>query len=148
MRVLNRDALRSGIAFAIASAVLALTPGYAHDRSAGLAPLRANTTLDAQALTTDSATIESFAAVAAECVGDEAKYWRMRNLLLARAGLWSSGESLESYVVLAADAGLEPSAFTKCFESRRALQLSLAHRYAPAAPAFAEPTATRPALKT
>ena len=70
----------------------------------------------------------------------------MIDLLLARAGLWSSGESLESYVVLAADAGLEPSAFTKCFESRRALQLSLAHRYESAAPAFAEPTATRPAL--
>jgi hypothetical protein len=127
MKLFGRGASRFCSALGMASAMLSLTPGYAQDV---LAP------------------VESFAAVAAECVGDEAKYWRMRNLLLARAGLWSSGESMESFAVLAADAGLEPSAFARCFESRRPLQRSLAHRHEIAVPAFAEPAAAPRPLRT
>jgi len=148
MRLSGRSASRFCIALSIVSAMVSSTPGYAHNGPVSVAPLHSAARLASTASAVDPVAVESFAAVAAECVGDEAKYWRIRNLLLARAGLWSSGESTESFTMLAADAGLEPSAFVKCFESRRALQRSLAHRDEVAAPAWTELAAAPPPLRT
>ena len=142
MRLSGRSASRFCIALGIASAVVSSTPGYAHNGPVSVASSHSAARL--ASTPAEPVAVESFASVAAECVGDEAKYWRIRNLLLARAGLWSSGESTESFTVLAADAGLEPSAFVKCFESRRAQQRSLAHLDEVVAPAWTELPATPP----
>jgi hypothetical protein len=113
MKLVCRSASRFSLAIAIVAACLVPGP----DR------MRGNDAVPAPSVSAESLLLSN---VAVECVSDEAKYWRMRNLLLARAGLWSSGEAIESFAVLAADAGLEPSAFVRCFEIRRAQQRALA----------------------
>src|SRR5262245_31536540 len=96
MKLVCRGASRYGLAPAVVVAAFSiLLPCYTHgDRGAAEQPATADSPL--------------LAAIDVECVSDEVKYWRMRNLLLARAGLWSSGETIESFAALAADAGLEP----------------------------------------
>jgi hypothetical protein len=131
MKLVCRGTSRFSLAIGgVVAAFSMLTPGHMQE---DLSPLE-------RPLST-SAAAQLFAAVAVECISDEAKYWRMRNLLLARAGLWSSGEAIESFAVLAADAGLEPSAFVRCVENRRAQQRALADRKASGAPTFAPWTA-------
>src|SRR5262245_29443670 len=75
MALVCRGAARFSLAVGIVAAAFStLTPGFAPvDRGAAEQPATADSPL--------------LAAVAVECVSDEVKYWRMRNLLLARAGL-------------------------------------------------------------
>jgi hypothetical protein len=133
MKLVCRGVSRFSLAIAcVVAAFSTLTPGGIEGDVSASDPLFS-----------DSAESLLLSSVAVECISDEAKYWRMRNLLLARAGLWSSGEAIESFAVLAADAGLEPSAFVRCVESRRAQQRALADRNASSAQTFVASTQAR-----
>jgi hypothetical protein len=132
MKVVSRSASRHSLAIAVVAVFSLASPSQMRGDPGTAAPA---SSVSAESLL--------FTNVAVECVSDEAKYWRMRNLLLARAGLWSSGEAIESFAVLAADAGLEPSAFVRCFELRRAQQRALADRAASSPPTLAPWTGNR-----
>lgn len=68
------------------------------------------------------------AAVAAECAGDQGKFWEMHDLLFSAVGRWAADESATDaeLVVLADEAGLDGAEFVACFEGRDALQRVLA----------------------
>jgi protein-disulfide isomerase len=63
------------------------------------------------------------AAAAAECAGDQGKFWAMHHRLFAQMERWSTGEDPDMALVqLAADLELDRAQFTACLMSRKALE--------------------------
>jgi protein-disulfide isomerase len=70
------------------------------------------------------------AAAAAECAGDQGKFWAMHHLLFERIEQWSTGDDPDAALVrLAADLGLDGAKFTACLTSRKALERVLRDLY-------------------
>jgi protein-disulfide isomerase len=70
------------------------------------------------------------AAAAAECAGDQGKFWAMHHLLFERAEQWSSGDDPDPALGrLAADLGLDRAQFTTCLTGRKALERVLRDLY-------------------
>jgi protein-disulfide isomerase len=70
------------------------------------------------------------AAAAAECAGDQGKFWAMHHVLFERVEQWSAGDDPDSALVrLAADVGLDRAQFTACLTSRQALERVLRDLY-------------------
>ncbi|MCX6041795.1 MAG: thioredoxin domain-containing protein [Caldilinea sp.] len=55
------------------------------------------------------------AGVAAECAGEQEKFWEMHDLLFETVSAWSIGDPTPIFVDLAAQLDLDPDAFTACF---------------------------------
>lgn len=69
------------------------------------------------------------AAAAAECAGEQDKFWKMKRLLFEEAEAWTEGAPDEAIVALAGDAGLDTGAFRACFEGRKAMERVLKDIY-------------------
>jgi protein-disulfide isomerase len=70
------------------------------------------------------------AAAAAECAGDQGKFWAMHHLLFERVEQWSAGDDPDPALGrLAADVGLDRARFTACVTSRKALERVLRDLY-------------------
>ncbi len=70
------------------------------------------------------------AATAAECAGDQGKFWPMHHLLFEQMEKWSNGEDTDTALVrLASDLGLDRAQFTACLMSRKALERVLHDLY-------------------
>lgn len=70
------------------------------------------------------------AATAAECAGDQSKFWAMHHLLFERMAQWSTGDDPDTALVrLAADLQLDRPQFTACLTSRKALERVLGDLY-------------------
>jgi protein-disulfide isomerase len=70
------------------------------------------------------------AAAAAECAGDQGKFWPMYHLLFAQMEQWSHGDNPDTALVqLAANLELDRSQFTACLMSRQALERVLRDLY-------------------
>lgn len=70
------------------------------------------------------------AATAAECAGDQGKFWPMHHLLFERLQQWSGDDDPDAALKrLAADVGLDPSQFSACLTSRKALERVLRDLY-------------------
>ncbi len=68
------------------------------------------------------------AAVAAECAGNQGRFWEMHDLLFATVTRWA-GPGVDTdaeLVALAGELGLEAAAFSACFGGREAVQRVLA----------------------
>jgi len=62
------------------------------------------------------------AAAAAECAGDQGRFWAMHHRLFERMELWSTGDDPDTALIqLAADLELDRGQFSACLQSRRAL---------------------------
>lgn len=60
------------------------------------------------------------AARAAECAGEQGKFWGMHDLLLQRQRAWQSrGDAAETFTAYASEAGADPEAFAACYTSDR-----------------------------
>ena len=69
-------------------------------------------------------------AAAAECAGNQGKFWAMHHVLFAQLEQWSNGEDPDTALVqLAADLELDRAQFSACFMSRRALERVLRDLY-------------------
>lgn len=62
------------------------------------------------------------AAVAAECAGEQGKFWPMHDRLFADVERWTRDPPESTLTAVAADAGLEKAAFEACLDGRRALE--------------------------
>ncbi len=63
------------------------------------------------------------AATAAECGGDQGKFWAMHHQLFERMERWATGDDPEAALVqLAADLELDRAEFSACLQSRNALE--------------------------
>lgn len=71
----------------------------------------------------------ALAAAAAECAGDQGKYWSMHALLYQTVEEWAVEEAESRLLNLAPRAGLEASAFKSCLSGRRALERVLKDLY-------------------
>jgi protein-disulfide isomerase len=70
------------------------------------------------------------AAAAAQCAGDQGKFWPMHRLLFERLEQWSTSDDPDATLtVIAADLGLEKTRFTVCLASRQALEPALRDLY-------------------
>jgi protein-disulfide isomerase len=70
------------------------------------------------------------AAAAAECAGDQSKFWTMHHLLFAQMEQWSNGVDPDTALVqLAVDLELDRAQFTTCLTSRKALERVLRDLY-------------------
>ena len=70
------------------------------------------------------------AGAAAECAGDQGKFWPMHHLLFERMDQWAKGDDPDTALVrLAADLGLDKTQFTACLASRKALERVLRDLY-------------------
>jgi protein-disulfide isomerase len=70
------------------------------------------------------------AAAAAECAGDQGKFWAMHHRLFEEREQWSNGDDSDPvFVRLAADVGLDRGQFTACLTSRKALERVLRDLY-------------------
>ena len=65
----------------------------------------------------------SVAAAAAECAGDQGKFWAMHHLLFERMEQWSTGDDPDTASEdLAAELELDQAQFSACLQSRKALE--------------------------
>jgi protein-disulfide isomerase len=63
------------------------------------------------------------AAAAAQCAGDQGKFWLMHHSLFERMDQWSTSDDVDVALAgIAADLGLETSRFTSCLTGRQALE--------------------------
>ncbi len=62
------------------------------------------------------------AAVAAECAGDQGRYWEMNRLLFESQSQWAVDDPDKVLVGLAEQLGLDKSRFSACLSSRQALE--------------------------
>src|SRR5262249_39481505 len=70
------------------------------------------------------------AAAAAECAGDQDKFWAMHHRLFEQMEQWSSGADPDTALLrLAADLELDRAKFTACLTSRKALERVLRDLY-------------------
>ena len=70
------------------------------------------------------------AAVAAECAGDQGKFWVMHHALFERMEEWSGVNDADAALAkIAANLGLESKRFTACLESRKTLERVLRDMY-------------------
>ncbi|MBN1640072.1 MAG: thioredoxin domain-containing protein [Anaerolineae bacterium] len=69
------------------------------------------------------------AAAAAECAGDQGKFWEMHDLLFEAQETWSVDEPGPVLLDLAAQVGLDVEGFEACFGSREALERVLVDLY-------------------
>jgi protein-disulfide isomerase len=69
------------------------------------------------------------AAAAAECAGDQGRFWDMYHLLFERQSEWSEAAPDDALPALAAELGLDEAAFAGCFDSRQAMQRVLDDLY-------------------
>jgi protein-disulfide isomerase len=69
------------------------------------------------------------AAVAAECAGEQGRYWEMHDRLFAHQDDWSGASAETSLPGLARQLGLDPQRFQQCFDGRKALERVLADLY-------------------
>lgn len=66
------------------------------------------------------------AGAAAECAGDQGRFWEMYELLFEEVERWTEGSVDDELVALAGDIGLDTAAFETCYNSRGALERVLA----------------------
>lgn len=64
----------------------------------------------------------ALAAVAAECAGDQGRYFEMRQRLYATVATWAQPDAEAKLLALAGDLKLDPVAFERCFNGRPALE--------------------------
>ena len=70
------------------------------------------------------------AAAAAECAGDQGKFWAMHHRLFEQMEQWSNGDDPDTALVrIAADLQLNRTQFTACLTSRKALERVLRDLY-------------------
>ena len=70
------------------------------------------------------------AAAAAECAGDQGKFWVMHHALFERMEEWSGVNDADAALAkIAANLGLESKRFTACLESRKTLERVLRDMY-------------------
>jgi protein-disulfide isomerase len=70
------------------------------------------------------------AAAAAECAGDQGKFWAMHHRLFEQMEQWSNGEEPDTALVqLATDLELDRAQFAACLQSRKALERVLRDLY-------------------
>jgi len=69
------------------------------------------------------------AAVAAECAGDQQKYWDMHHLLHEKSESWTNDNAETALRALARELQLDMPAFLSCFNSRQGLELVLQDLY-------------------
>jgi protein-disulfide isomerase len=70
------------------------------------------------------------AAAAAECAGDQGKFWAMHHLLFERMEQWSKSDDPDrALVALGAELKLQKAQFATCLMSRKALERVLADLY-------------------
>jgi protein-disulfide isomerase len=70
------------------------------------------------------------AAAAAECAGDQARFWEMHHLLFESMDQWSTGDDPDSMLLsLAESLDLSMDAFAACFNSRQAMERVLSDLY-------------------
>ena len=62
------------------------------------------------------------AAVAAECAGDQQRYWEMHGLLHADSEPWANDDAENALLALADSLDLDMQTFRRCFESREGLE--------------------------
>jgi protein-disulfide isomerase len=71
----------------------------------------------------------ALAAVAAECAGDQGRYWDMSRKLFETTERWANDRAELELPALAAEVGLDRAAFARCFDGRKALERVLADLY-------------------
>lgn len=70
------------------------------------------------------------AAAAAECAGDQGKFWPMHDRLFQQMEQWSTGDEPDTALVgLAGDLGLDRTQFLACLSGRQALERVLSDLY-------------------
>ena len=69
------------------------------------------------------------AAAAAECAGEQGRYWQMHDLLFATVPEWTVADQDSRLLALAPRAGLEPRAFERCLGGRQAMERVLQDIY-------------------
>jgi protein-disulfide isomerase len=70
------------------------------------------------------------AAAAAQCAGDQDKFWPMHRLLFERQEQWSTGGDPDvALTAIAADLGLETGRFNACLKGRQALEPAVRDLY-------------------
>ena len=62
------------------------------------------------------------AGVAAECAGDQGKFWEMHHLLFANMSAWSINDPAPVFAGFAEELGLDLSAFDACFNDPATMQ--------------------------
>jgi protein-disulfide isomerase len=68
----------------------------------------------------------ALAAVAAECAGEQGRFWEMHDRLFARQDDWPQGPVEQKLKELAEELRLNRTAFARCLDGRRALERVLA----------------------
>jgi protein-disulfide isomerase len=81
------------------------------------------------------------AAAAAECAGDQGKFWDLHRLLFERAEEWTDADPDSTIPPIAREAGLNIPRFRDCFNSRRSIERILgdifdAHTVSSSTPTF------------
>ncbi len=69
------------------------------------------------------------AATAAECAGEQGKFWNMYRLLFERQDQWSEGDPDKLLPALADSLGLDRGRFDRCFNGRKGLERVVADLY-------------------
>jgi protein-disulfide isomerase len=69
------------------------------------------------------------AAVAAECAGEQNKFWELHDLLYSNQDVWAIENPDALLVDLAKQTGIDEDMFRECFNSRQALEHVLADMY-------------------
>jgi protein-disulfide isomerase len=70
------------------------------------------------------------AAAAAQCAGDQGKFWPMHHSLFEQMDQWSTSDDIDAALArVAAGAGLDTSRFTACLAGRQALERVLRDLY-------------------
>lgn len=69
------------------------------------------------------------AAVAAECAGEQGRFWEMRRKLFESTERWANERAESELPAIAATLDLDRSAFARCFDGRKALERVLADLY-------------------
>ena len=69
------------------------------------------------------------AAAAAECAGDQGKFWPMHRALFSEASRWSSDRAETELAAIARETGLDATAFRNCLAGRRSVERVLPDLY-------------------
>jgi len=69
------------------------------------------------------------AAAAAECAGDQHRYWEMHDALFEDIGRWANDDAEAALVDIARHVGLDEADFRACLDSRHAMERVLADLY-------------------
>ena len=71
----------------------------------------------------------ALAAAAAECAGEQGKYWEIHHALYERQAEWATATAATVLPRIARDTGLDGAAFDRCFAGRGALERVLTDLY-------------------